>query len=155
MPSTKPPQPQRQPARKPAHANAAKKSAPKTGNSLEEVEAYLAAVPEPARTTLLHVRSAIRAVLPANATEEMGYSVPAFRCFELVAGYVERKSFCSFYPMSGRVLHKHTADLQAYETTKGSIHFPLDQPLPAKLIAKLVQSRLDEIEAKRKPRGNG
>ena len=123
----------------------------KTANTLEAVERYLASVPEPARSTILQVRETIRGSLPSSATEEMGYGVPAFRCNQLVAGYVARKKFCSYYPMSGRVITKLAADIKPYETTKGAIHFPLDQPLPAALIKKLVHARLREIEAKRQP----
>jgi len=120
-----------------------------TANSLEAVERYLAAIPEPARGTILQVRETIRESLPASATEEMGYGVPAFRSGQLVAGYAAGRKFCSYYPMSGRVITKLAADLQSYELTKGAIHFPLDKPLPAALIKKLVQARLLEIEAKR------
>lgn len=115
-------------------------------HSAEAVERILAAVPEPARTTILTVRERIRAAAPSGATEEMGYGVPAFSAGQLLAGYSAGKKFCSYYPMSGRVIHKLAADLKSYETTSGSIHFPLDKPLSAALIKKLVQARLAEIE---------
>ena len=115
---------------------------------VEAIEAYLAALPEPARTTLLKVRETIRSAAPAEVTEEMGYGVPAFRAKELLAGYVARKKFCSYYPMSGRVIAKLADDLKTYETTSGAIHFGLDKPLPAALIRKLVKARMAEINAK-------
>jgi uncharacterized protein YdhG (YjbR/CyaY superfamily) len=112
----------------------------------EQIDVYLAGLPEPAHTTLLKVRETIRSVAPAETTEEMGYGVPAFRYKALLAGYAAGKKFCSYYPMSGRVITRLAKDLKAYETTSGSIHFPLDKPLPVTLIKKLVKARLDEIE---------
>ena len=113
---------------------------------VEAIEAYLAALSEPARTTLLKVREAIRSAAPAEVTEEMGYGVPAFRAKELLAGYAAGKKFCSYYPMSGRVITKLADSLKIYETTSGAIHFGLDKPLPVTLIRKLVKARLAEIE---------
>jgi uncharacterized protein YdhG (YjbR/CyaY superfamily) len=115
---------------------------------VEAIELYLATIPEPARTTLHKLRETIRAVSPADVTEEIGYGVPAFRAKELLAGYSAGKKFCSYYPMSGRVIRDLSSDLAAYETTSGSIHFPLDKPLPATLVKKLVKARLAQIEAK-------
>ena len=131
-----------------------------TGNGTNKgpaaVDLYLARVPEPARSTLIKLRETIRDAAPPGSTEEIGYGVPAFRTPEpnaqLLAGYVARKKFCSYYPMSGRVIHDLSADLAGYETTSGSIHFPLaaekGDPLPATLVRKLVKTRLAQIESK-------
>lgn len=120
------------------------------GNREEpEIEAYLAAVPEPARTTLLKVRAAIRAAAPPEATEGFSYGGPAFKLKKSLAGYAACKDFCSYYPMSGRVITALREDLKNYETTSGSIHFSLDKPLPSTLIKKLIQARLAEIEKKK------
>ena len=124
-------------------------------SGIAEVEAYLAAIPEPARTTLLTVRETIRSVTP-GATEEISYGVPAFRSPSLpgpvpkagrLAGYAAGKNFCSYYPMSGSVLTTLKDAIKAYPTTKGALQFPLDKPLPLALIKKLIQTRLKEIEA--------
>ena len=115
-----------------------------------EVEAYLAAIPEPARTTLLTVRETIRSIVP-GATQEITYGVAAFRSPEpnagRLAGYAAGKKFCSYYPMSGSVLTALRDAIQAYTTSSGALQFPLDKPLPATLIRKFVQTRLKEIEA--------
>jgi uncharacterized protein YdhG (YjbR/CyaY superfamily) len=113
------------------------------------VEQYLSSLGEPAHTTLITVRERIRAHAPPEATEGFGYGVPAFRCEALLAGYAAGKKFCSYYPMSGRVIHDLKEQLKDYSTTSGAIHFPLDKPLPASLIKKLVQARLEQI---RKPK---
>jgi len=114
-----------------------------------QVEAYFAKLPEPARSTLQAVREAIRDAAPPEATEGFSYGVPAFKLGAGLAGYAAGKKFCSYYPMSGRVITKLAKELIGYETTPGSIHFPLDQPLPASLVKKLVQARLAELEKKK------
>jgi uncharacterized protein YdhG (YjbR/CyaY superfamily) len=118
-------------------------------SGLNAVEQYLAAIPEPARTTLITVRERIRAAAPADVSEGFGYGVPAFQYGKQLAGYTAGKAFCSYYPMSGRVIHDLQDELQGYDTTKGAIHFPLDKPLPAALIRKLVKARLSQIESKK------
>jgi len=64
------------------------------------VEAYLANVPEPARSTLEAVRVAIRTAAPADATECMSYAMPAFRYKGALVSYSVFKSHCSFFPMN-------------------------------------------------------
>ncbi len=122
-----------------------------------EVLAILACTPEPAQATLLAVRASVLSALHtaglSGAIEQIGYGVPAFRAPEtagggLIAGYIARKNFCSYYPMSGRVIHDLAQDLAAYETTSGAIHFPLDKPLSLALIRKLVRQRLADIQRK-------
>jgi uncharacterized protein YdhG (YjbR/CyaY superfamily) len=114
-----------------------------------EVEAYFAKLKEPARSTLQAVREAIRAAAPAEATEGFYYGVPAFKLSTGLAGYAAGKKFCSYYPMSGRVITKLAKELSSYEKTSGSIHFPLDEPLPVSLIQKLVKTRMAELETKK------
>jgi uncharacterized protein YdhG (YjbR/CyaY superfamily) len=116
---------------------------------IAHVEAYFARLTEPARGTLQAVREAIREAAPAEATEGFHYGVPAFKLGTGLAGYVARKKFCSFYPMSGRVITKLAKELNSYEKTPGSIHFPLDEPLPASLIKKLVHARMAELEKRK------
>jgi uncharacterized protein YdhG (YjbR/CyaY superfamily) len=109
------------------------------------VEAHLAAVPEPAHSTLQAVREIVRALLP-EATEGISYGMPAFKLHNKpVAGYAAFPNHCGFYPMSGSVVAALQADLAGYETSKGAIRFSLDTPLPAELIEKLVKARIAEI----------
>ena len=127
-----------------------KETAVPNSPTINEVEKYLADVAEPARTTLQKVREAIRAAAPAGAAECFSYGVPAFRLSNgSLAGYAVRKNFCSYYPMSGRVITKLKEELKSYTTTSGAIQFPLDKPLSTALIKKLVKARLSEIEKKK------
>ena len=73
-------------------------------SGIADVEAYLAKVPEPARTTLEKVRETIRSVVPAEATEGLSYGVPAFKYNGALVGYAAFKHHCSFFPMSAALL---------------------------------------------------
>ncbi len=124
-------------------------------NGIEAVERVLAAVPDPVRSTVEVVRQRIRDAAPEGTLELIGYGVPAFQTPgprpALLAGYAAGRKFCSFYPMSGRVIQDLAEDLKSFELTKGAIHFPLDKPLSAALIRKLVKARLNEITNGRVP----
>ncbi len=111
-----------------------------------DVDAYLARLSPDKRATLEKVRRAIRAAAP-QAREAMSYGMPAFIQDKPLAGYAASTGHCAYYPMSGAVTSALQADLERYETTKGSIRFPVGRPLPATLIRKLVKARLAEIAA--------
>jgi len=116
---------------------------------LKAVESYLAAVPEPARSTLQKVRAAIRAAAPAEASEGLSYGMPAFRYKGALVGYAAFKNHCSFFPMSATLLDDFKDELGTCRTSKGTIQFPMDKPLPAALIKKLVKARVAENERKK------
>jgi len=114
-----------------------------------DVELYLAAVAEPARTTLNKIRATIRSVVPADATEALGYGIPTFRYkgTGLVA-YAAFKKHCSFFPMSLAVIADFKSELGNGLTSKGTIQFPVDQPLSAALVKKIVKARIAEKDKK-------
>jgi uncharacterized protein YdhG (YjbR/CyaY superfamily) len=111
----------------------------------KDADAYLATLSADKRATLKKLRETIRAAAP-EAKEGMSYGMPAFIQGKAIAGYAATARFCSYYPMSGRVIEALADDLAAYEVTKGAIHFPVGEPLPAALVRKLVKARLAEIE---------
>src|SRR5438270_13035483 len=94
----------------------------------QDVEEYLAKVPEPARETLNRVREAIRAVAPKESTEGISYGVPSFKYKGPLVGYAAFSDHCSLFPMSGTLVASMQVELRAFETSKGSIKFPLDKP---------------------------
>jgi uncharacterized protein YdhG (YjbR/CyaY superfamily) len=116
---------------------------------VKAVETYLAAVPEPARSTLEKVRATIRAAAPAEATEGISYGMPAFRYKGALVGYAAFKAHCSFFPMSATLLDDFKDELGACRTSKGTMQFPLDKPLPAALVKKIVKARVAENERKK------
>lgn len=112
----------------------------------KDIDEYLAGVEAPMRGTLEEVRRSILLVVP-EAEECISYGMPAFRVHgKVVAGFAAFKKHLSYLPHSGSVLSSLGTDLSDYESTSGSLHFALDVPLPAALVAKLVAARLHEIE---------
>ena len=112
------------------------------------VEAYLAKVPEPARSTLEKIRATIRSVVPAETTECLSYGIPAFRYKGALVGYAAFKNHCSFFPMQASLIDTMKEDLKAYRTSKGTLQFAVDKPLPAALVKKMVKARIAENERK-------
>ena len=109
----------------------------------DEVDAYLNGLEEPQRSTLAALRRSIRAVVP-DAEECISYGVPAFRVDgKVVAGFAAFKNHLAYLPHSGEVLTRLASRLGGYERTKGSLHFPLDEPLPDDLVRSLVNAKLE------------
>jgi uncharacterized protein YdhG (YjbR/CyaY superfamily) len=110
-----------------------------------DVDGYLAGVDEPKRGTLEALRRSILQVVP-DAEECISYGVPAFKVKgKTVAGFAAFKSHLSYLPHSGSVLSALGDDLAGYESTKGSLHFPVDRTLPEEVVTKLVTTRLREL----------
>lgn len=126
----------------------AMKAARPSGDGKAEVEVYLAKVPEPARTTLEKLRATIRAAAPEEASEEINYGMPAFRYKGGLVGYAAFKQHCSFFPMSASLLDDFADELKGYRTSKGTLQFAMDKPLPAALVKRMVKARVQQNEAK-------
>jgi uncharacterized protein YdhG (YjbR/CyaY superfamily) len=113
--------------------------------SADEVDAYLATVDEPKRSTLEAVRQSIRAVVP-DAEECISYGMPAFRVDgKVVAGFAAFKNHLAYLPHSGSVLDMLADELASYERTSGSLHFAIDTPLPDELVGRLVEAKLNQL----------
>ena len=115
----------------------------------KNIDEYLAGVPEPARSTLNKVREVIRSAVPPEATEAISYRMPAFRYKGALLAFAAFSKHCSLFPMSLAVMEAFKSDLKQFHTFKGTIHFPLDKPLPAALVKKLVKARIAEKERKK------
>lgn len=124
----------------------------KSGNSADAVDAYIAACPEPHRTTLSLVRERIRAAAP-DATEAIHYQMPAFHQDGGLVCYAAFKAHCSLFPMSYLPRRQLAAELGRYGGKKGTIQFPVDKPLSATLIRKIVKLRIAENAGKQAARG--
>jgi len=123
---------------------ASKKAAPKRVTNTtapKTVDAYLAAVPEPARSALEKIRAAIRSVVPPETTEIISYKIPAFKHQKVLVWYAAFANHCSLFPTAA-VIEAHRDELKGFSTSKGTIHFPLNKPMPVDLIKKLVKDRL-------------
>ena len=108
---------------------------------------YLAAAPKPARSALRKMRAAIRSAAPREATETISYRIPAFKYEGILVWFAAFSGHCSLFPTAS-VIEKFEDDLKPYSTSKGTIHFPLDKPLPIALIKKIVKARVAQIEKK-------
>ena len=115
-------------------------------DGLAAVEAYLAKVPEPARSTLEKVRATIRSVVPTETIECLSYGMPAFRYKGALVAYAAFKDHCSFFPMQASLIDEMQEELKGYRTSKGTLQFPVDKPLPAALVKKMVKARVAENE---------
>jgi uncharacterized protein YdhG (YjbR/CyaY superfamily) len=113
--------------------------------SRDGVEAYMAAVPEPAQSTLRQLREIILSAVPKEAVEVISYGIPAFALPQPFFGYAAFKRHIGVLPFSGSFFNGFDEELKPYTRTKSSLHLPYDKPLPAQLIRKLVRARVAAI----------
>jgi len=122
----------------------------KEGKAAKGVDEYLARVPEPARSTLQKMRTMIRSVVPEETTEVISYGIPTFRYKRGLVAFAAFKDHCSFFPLGSSVLDSFHDELKPFRVSKGTLHFPLNKPLPAALVKKIVKARIAENEGKRR-----
>jgi uncharacterized protein YdhG (YjbR/CyaY superfamily) len=122
----------------------------KSGAAPKDIDAYLTGVPEPARSTLNKVRATIRSAAPTEATEAISYGMPAFKYKGSLVAFAAFSKHCSLFPMNSSLIKTFKKELEGFETSKGTIRFPVDKPLPAALLKRLVKARVAENDAKKK-----
>lgn len=109
---------------------------------------YLAAVSDDQRAALEKLRKAIKAAAP-QAEEYIGYGLAAFRLDgKPLVALGATATHCGFYLMSGSTVEAHADDLQNYDTSKGTVRFAANKPLPVALVRKLVKARMAENSAR-------
>lgn len=117
--------------------------------SANEIDDYLDALEEPKRSTLAQLRDTILAIVP-NAEQGISYGMPAFKVRgKAIAGFAAFKDHLSYLPHSGSVIPKLAKEAKGYTFTKGTLHFPIDEPLPAPLVNKLLAARMQEAFGER------
>ncbi len=124
------------------------RSAAQGNGAPKDVEEYLAGVPEPARSTLSKVRAAIRTAVPAGTAEIISYGMPAFKHNEVLVWYAAFSNHCSLFP-TGAVIEAFKKELKGFSTSKGTIQFSTDKPLPIALVKKLVKARVAQSASKK------
>jgi uncharacterized protein YdhG (YjbR/CyaY superfamily) len=94
------------------------------------------------------MRAAIRSAVSPEATETISYGIPAFKTKKVLVCFAAFSNHCSLFPTAA-VIEKFKNELKGYSTSKGTIHFPTNKPLPIALIKKLVKARVAQIESKK------
>ena len=108
------------------------------------IDEYLAALSDDKRAALEKLRKTIRAAAP-KAEECISYRLPAFRLNgRMLVAFGATAQHCAFYLMSSSTVDAHKGELKDYDTSKGTIRFQADKPLPAALVRKLVKARISE-----------
>lgn len=121
----------------------------KDSSARKSIDEYLAGIPEPARSTLIKTRAAIKAAAPSEVTETISYGMPAFKYKGILVWYAAFADHCSLFP-SVSIVEAFKEDLKDFSVSKGTIRFPLDRPLPAALVKRLVRARVELNESKKK-----
>jgi uncharacterized protein YdhG (YjbR/CyaY superfamily) len=121
----------------------------KVATTAADVDSFLATQPAEVRTALERLRQVIAAAAP-DAVESINYGVPAFkyRGHPLVS-FGAGKNHCALYVQSPAVMDTHRDALAGLDTSKGTIRFTPDDPLPDDLVIKLVRARIAETDATR------
>jgi len=118
--------------------------------AFKSVDEYLATQPEAVWAVLERVRSAIRKAMP-GAEEAISYQIPAYKLHgRAVLYFAGWKQHYSLYPATGQLVAAFKDDLAPYKLSKGTIRFPLSEPVPVRLIGRLAKFRAKEAAAREK-----
>lgn len=126
------------------------------GSSPTTIDEYIAGFPSEVRAILERVRDAIRRAAP-DAVEAIKYRMPTFVLDENLAHFAAFENHIGFYPTPSGI-ERFQDDLSRYKHAKGSVQFPIDEPMPLDLIGRIVEFRVGEVRAKssaKRPRKRG
>ena len=115
-------------------------------NNSTDIDAYISGFPDAVQKLLQEVRSTVKKAAP-QATEVISYGMPAFKQDGMLVYFAAFKKHIGFYPIPSGIT-AFQEELSAFRCTKGSVHFPLDKPLPVELISRIVTYRLSENRKK-------
>jgi uncharacterized protein YdhG (YjbR/CyaY superfamily) len=108
----------------------------------KDVDTYIAEFPKEVQKLLKEIRVTIKKAAP-KAEESIGYGMPAYKLNGVLVYFAGYKKHIGFYPVPSGV-EAFKKELSAYKGAKGSVQFPLDEPLPLSLITKIVKYRAKE-----------
>jgi len=124
------------------------KPAPRVKTPPRDVDSYQARVPPSARGNFIQLRATIRSAVPSGASETISYGIPAITQGGVVVWFAAFANHCSLFPTAA-VVAEFKNELKNLRTSKGTIHFPNDKPLPVTLIRKMVKARVAQLEKKK------
>lgn len=115
------------------------------------VDEYIASFPKEVQTLLKELRSVIKAAAP-NAEEVISYAMPTYKLQGNLVHFAAMKNHIGFYPAPSGI-SAFSKELSKYENSKGAVRFSFDEPLPLKLVEKIVRFRVKENIEKAKVKG--
>jgi uncharacterized protein YdhG (YjbR/CyaY superfamily) len=115
--------------------------------SANNIDEYIAGFPDDVQAILQHIRATIREAAP-DVQETINYGIPTFTLYGNLVHFAAFKKHIGFYPTPSGI-EKFKAELAVYESAKGSVQFPLDQPIPYELIERMVTFRVHENQGKK------
>ena len=118
------------------------------GQDYTTIDEYIEAFPEPAQSRLTELRLLIREVAP-EAQEKISYQIPTFYLNGNLVHFAVHARHIGFYPGPSGIA-EFKDELSRYKSAKGSVQFPLEEPLPQDLIARMVKFRVDEANMQKK-----
>jgi uncharacterized protein YdhG (YjbR/CyaY superfamily) len=119
---------------------------PMKETTAKTIDEYLKALPEDVRVTLDELYKVIKSAAP-DAEELISYGMPAFKHHGMLVYFAAFKDHCSFFPGSSQIVKLYD-ELKSFKTSKGTIQFTIDKPLPVALVKKIVKARMEENEAR-------
>jgi uncharacterized protein YdhG (YjbR/CyaY superfamily) len=117
--------------------------------TVKTVDEYLSLFPEAQRNVLQQIRETIKQAAP-TAEETVSYGMPAYKLNGVLVYFGGFKNHCSFFPAGSSLIKQFSSELKGYNTSKGTIQFQLAEPIPFKLISKMVRERVKQNAAKQK-----
>lgn len=118
----------------------------RTQASPRNIDEYITGFPPDVQEILEQIRTTIREAAP-GAEEAIKYRIPTFVLSENLVHFAAFKNHIGFYPAPSGI-EKFKDELSSYEGAKGSVRFPIDKPMPLRLIKKIVAFRVSEVQAK-------
>lgn len=119
--------------------------------AVKDIDTYISLQPEQARVALEELRFVIQSAAP-DAEEAISYGMPAFRYHGMLVYFAAFKNHYSLFPGNASLIEELKTELKNYTTSKGTIQFSFDKPLPKTLVKKIVKLRMKENLAKEKAR---
>lgn len=116
---------------------------------INTIELYLASLPKAQQKALQNIRQLINKLVP-EAEEIISYNMPAYRYHGMLVGFAAFKNHCSVFPWNGSTTEHFKMELIGFKTSKGTIQFTLDKPIPVALLKKIIKFRIAQNKLNQK-----